>query len=131
MIQFFMLKLHLGGCMSPAPKFVLPITQEGMVYKIWDVVYKIVQNEYKIMIHFFMLKLHLGGGLHVTNPSNLNCRYAQEGMVYKIWDSVYKIVQNKYKIMIYFSLLKSVLGGGAVTCISKMGNFWAAALTAA
>ncbi len=40
---------------------------EGRVYKIWDLRYKIVQNEYKIMIHFFMLKLHLGG-LHVSNP---------------------------------------------------------------
>ncbi len=33
-----MLKLHLGGgaaCHQP-PKFELPITQEGMVYKIWD-----------------------------------------------------------------------------------------------
>ncbi len=56
------------------PKFELPIAQEGMMYKIWDSMYKIVQNEYKIMIQFFMLKLHLGGGLHVTSPPNLNCR---------------------------------------------------------
>ncbi len=43
-----MLKLHLEGaaCYQP-PKFELQIEQEGMVYKI-------VQNEYKIMIQFFM-----------------------------------------------------------------------------
>ncbi len=50
MIQFFMLKLHLMGPMSPAPKFELRIAQEGRVRNIWDLVYKIVQNEYKIMI---------------------------------------------------------------------------------
>ncbi len=59
MIQFFMLKLHLGGApCHQSPKFELPIAQEGMVYKIWDSVYKIVQNEYKIGIQFFMFKLH-------------------------------------------------------------------------
>ncbi len=74
MIQFFMLKLHFRGCMSPVQKFGLPIAQEGMVYKIWALVYKIVQNEYKIMTQFFMLKLHLGWRLHVTSPPpNLNC----------------------------------------------------------
>ncbi len=82
MIQFFMLKLHLGGCMSPALKFELPIAQEGMVYKIWDSLYKIVQNKYKI----------------VQNR-------------YKIVQNKYKIVQNKYKIMIHFSFSKSVFGG--------------------
>ncbi len=41
---------------SPIPKFQLPIVQEGMVYKIWDSVYKIVQNKYKIMIYFSFLK---------------------------------------------------------------------------
>ncbi len=34
----------MGGCMSPAPKFELRIAQERMVYKIWDLVFKIVQN---------------------------------------------------------------------------------------
>ncbi len=43
------------------------------MYKIWDLVYKILQNEYKIMIQFFMLKLHLVG-FHVTSPSDLNFR---------------------------------------------------------
>ncbi len=61
-----------AACHQP-PKFEFPIAQEGMVYQIWDSVYKIIQHEYKIMIRFFMLKLHLGG-LHVTSPPNLNCR---------------------------------------------------------
>ncbi len=70
------LLLGLWGCAAchQPPKFELPITQEGMVYKIWDSVYTIVQNEYKIMIQFFMLKLHLEG-LHFTSPPNLNCRW--------------------------------------------------------
>ncbi len=39
MIQFFMLKLHLGwAAFHQPPKFELPIAQEGMVYKIWDLV---------------------------------------------------------------------------------------------
>ncbi len=58
MIQFYMFKQHWGGCMSSTllltPKFELPIAQEGKVYKIWFLMYKIVQNEYKIMIQFFI-----------------------------------------------------------------------------
>ncbi len=64
MIQFFMLKLHSGTLHASDPlplKFELRIA-EGRMYKVWDLVYKIVQNEYKIMIQFFMLKLSLGGG---------------------------------------------------------------------
>ncbi len=63
MSLFFYLETSFrgGGCMSPTPKFKLRIAQEGKVYKIWDLVYKIVQNKYKIMIQFFILKLHLGG----------------------------------------------------------------------
>ncbi len=111
MIQFFMLKLYWGvaSCHQP-PKIELPIAQKGMVYKIWDSVYKIVQNECKIMIQFFMLKLHLG--CCMSPAPKFVLPVAQEGMVYKIWDSKYKIVQNKYKIMIYFSFSKSVLLGG-------------------
>ncbi len=55
-----------AACLQPF-KFELQIAEEGRVYKIWDLVYKIVQNEYKIMIQFFTLELHLGG-LHVSNP---------------------------------------------------------------
>ncbi len=67
MIHFFMLKLHLRGCMSPPPlpKFELLIAQEGMMYKIWDSVYKIEQNKYKIMIYFSFSKSVLGGRWHV------------------------------------------------------------------
>ncbi len=101
---------NLGGrgLHVTSPKFELRIGQEGRVYKISDSVYKIVQNEYKIMIQFFMLKLHLGAACHQQPKFELLIR--QEGMVYKIWDAVYKIVQKKYKIMIYFSFLKFVLG---------------------
>ncbi len=74
--------------------------------------YKIVQNEYKIMIQFFMLKRHLGGGGCMSPAPKFELPIEQEGMAYKIWDSVFKIVQNKHKIMVYFSFLKSVLGGG-------------------
>ncbi len=35
-----------------------------MAYKIWDSVYKIVQNKYKIMIYFSFLKSVLGGRWH-------------------------------------------------------------------
>ncbi len=83
------------------------------MYKTWDSVYKIVQNEYKIMIQFFMLKLHLRGGLHVTSPPKFELPIAQEGMVYKIWDSVYKIVDNGHKIMVQFFMLKLHWGGAA------------------
>ncbi len=60
-------------------------------HKIWDLVYKIVQNEYKIMIQFFMLKVHLGGCMSPDTPK-FELRIAEEGRVYKIWDLVYKIV---------------------------------------
>ncbi len=54
--------------MSPAPpKFELPIAQEGMVYKIWDSVYKIVKNKYKIMIYFSFSKSVLGGPVTCTS----------------------------------------------------------------
>ncbi len=67
MIQFFTLKLHWGGdCMSPAPKFELPIRQEGMVYKIWNSVYKIVQNKYKIMVYSSFSKSGWGGAVTCT-----------------------------------------------------------------
>ncbi len=101
-----------GGAACPHPlKFELRIAQEGRVYKIWDLVYKIIQNEQKIMIQFFILNLHLG--CCMSPAPKFELRKAQEGRVYKIWDLVHEIVQNKYKIMIYFSLLKFVffLGG--------------------
>ncbi len=51
MIQFFILKLHFGGLhFTSTPKFELRTAQEGTVYKIWNLMYKIVQNEYNIMI---------------------------------------------------------------------------------
>ncbi len=49
------------------PKFELPIAQEGMVYKIWDSVYKIVQNKYKIMMYFSFPKSVLGGPVTCTS----------------------------------------------------------------
>ncbi len=52
--------------MLPAHKFKLPIAQEGRVYKIWDLVYKIVQNKYKIMIYFSFSKSVLGGPVTCT-----------------------------------------------------------------
>ncbi len=61
-----------------------------MVYKICDLMYKIVQNEYKIMIQFFILKLHLvGAACH--QPPKFELPIAEEGMVYKIWDLVYNV----------------------------------------
>ncbi len=61
---FFYVETAIGWVTCPQPhKFELRIGHEGRVYKIWNSMYKIVQNEYKIMIQFFMLKLHLGGCL--------------------------------------------------------------------
>ncbi len=63
MIPFFMLKLHLGegaGCHQPL-KSELRIAQERRVYKIWDLVHKIVQNKYKIMKYFSFSKSFWGG----------------------------------------------------------------------
>ncbi len=81
--------------MSPAPKFELWMEHEGRLYKIWNFMYKIVQNENKIMMQFFILKLHFGA-LHFTAPSpNFELCIAQEGTVYNIWNMMYKIVQNK------------------------------------
>ncbi len=50
--------------MSPIPKFELRKAKEGRVYKIWHLVYRIVQNEFKIMIYFSLLKsvFRCGGG---------------------------------------------------------------------
>ncbi len=63
MTQFFMLRLHLGGLhVTSPPKFELPIAQEGVMYKIWDSMYKIVQNKYKIMVYFSFSKSVWGGG---------------------------------------------------------------------
>ncbi len=59
--------------MSPAPsKFQLPIAQEGMVYKICDSVYKIVQNKYKIMLYFSFSKSVLGvaGDMYLLEHPN-------------------------------------------------------------
>ncbi len=75
--------------------------------------YKIVQNEYKIMIQFFIFKVHLRR-LHVSDtppPLKFELQIAEQEKVYKNWDFGNKTVQNKYKIMMYFSLSKSVLGG--------------------
>ncbi len=67
----FYVETAFGGaaCHQP-PKFELLIAQEGMVYKIWDLVYKIVQNKYRIMIHFSFSKSVLGGRwLHLLSSS--------------------------------------------------------------
>ncbi len=63
MVQLFMLKLHLGGWTSatPTPEFELRVSEGESMYKIGDLVYKIVQSGYQIIIQFFMLKLHFGG----------------------------------------------------------------------
>ncbi len=53
--------------MSPAPKFELPIAQEGMVYKIWDSVYKIVQNNDIL----FVLEIRFGGPVTCTSTNRL------------------------------------------------------------
>ncbi len=52
------------------PKFELPIAQEGMVYKIWDSLYKIVQNKYKIIIYFSFSKSIWGGAVTCTFGSS-------------------------------------------------------------
>ncbi len=52
MIQFLCWKLIWeAACLQPS-KFELRTAQKGRVYKIWDVMHKIVQNKYKIMIYF-------------------------------------------------------------------------------
>ncbi len=71
MIQYFILKLHFGGLHFTShhlPKFELPMAQGGMVYKISDSVYKIVQNKYKIMIYFSFSKSVLVGPVTCTLP---------------------------------------------------------------
>ncbi len=98
-----------GGCISQAPQIWIADSARKKVYKIWDLVNKIVQIEYKIMIHFFYVESRFGAAA-CQQPLKFQLRIAEEGRVYKILDLVYKIVQNKYKIMIYFSLSKSVLG---------------------
>ncbi len=100
-------------------KFELRMGHEGRAYKIWNFMYKIVQNGNKIMIQFFILKLHFGG-LHFTSPPpKFELRIAQEGTVYKIFKFMYKIVQNEYKIMIKFFTLKLHLG----CCMSQPPKF--------
>ncbi len=46
---FYVEIAFVGAACHQPPKFELPISQEGMVYKICDSVYKIVQNKYKIV----------------------------------------------------------------------------------
>ncbi len=88
MIQFFMLKLHLWGCVSPAgPKFESRIAQEVRVYKIWDLVfkiwvlvYKIVENKCKIMIYFSLSKSIFwegGGRWHAPPVYNIFSQMCQ------------------------------------------------------
>ncbi len=112
MIQFFMLKLHLGGCMSPASPLPLPIwiadTARG--YGVQNLGLG-VQNCTKWVLNYdpvFCVENPFGI-LHVTTPHpQFELPKTQEGMVYKI-------VQNEYKIMIQFLMLKLNCGGGA-TC---------------
>ncbi len=47
------------------PNFELRLAEGGRMYKVWELVFKIV-------IHFFILKLHFVG-LLFTSPPNLNC----------------------------------------------------------
>ncbi len=54
---------------SSFPKFELRIAQEIRAYKIWDLVYKIVQNKYKIMIYFSLSKSVLGGPVTCTSAN--------------------------------------------------------------
>ncbi len=63
-----MLKLNRGWCTSltPTPKFELRLSEVGRMYKIWNLVYKIVQNEYKIMIYFSFSKSVLMGPVTCT-----------------------------------------------------------------
>ncbi len=91
MIQFFMLKLHLGGgCMSPAPKFELPIAQEGMAYKFGTRCTKLYKISTKLWSSFLCWNCICGGGCMSPAPK-FELLIVQEGMVYKILDSVYKI----------------------------------------
>ncbi len=96
MIQFFMLKLHLEGsegCMSPAPKFELGIAQEVRVYKIWDLVYKIVQNKYKIMTFFSFSKSVWGG----SGVMYLKWRHIMDiNLSYPSLKTVIKIISNEW-----------------------------------
>ncbi len=102
-----------GGAACPqTPKFELPIAQEGMVYKIWDSVYKIVQNEYKIMIQFFMLKLHLGGRMSPGLSQILIADSTRGNGVQNFGigvDNCTKLVQN-YDPAFY---VETAFGGGA------------------
>ncbi len=63
--------------MSPALKFELRMAPEVRVYKIRDLVYKIVQNKYKIMIYFsfskFVFGLGGGGDMHLISRNILVC----------------------------------------------------------
>ncbi len=108
----FYVETAFGGGMhvsAPTPKFKLWLAEEERMYKI-------VQNEYKIMIQLFMLKLHLEGGCTFPTPTpKFELRLAVGGRMYKIWDLVYKIVQNEYKIIIQFFMLKPHLGWLYVT----------------
>ncbi len=75
----FYVETTFGGLHVTSPlKFELPIAQEGMVYKIWDSVCKIVQNKYKVVIYFSFSKSVLGGPVTCTYPL---------ATLYKTWKS--------------------------------------------
>ncbi len=73
-----------------------------MVYEIWDLVYKIVQHKYKIMIYFSFTKSVLGGGGRWHVPENLRkfCRKFRvkfwTKLLIEIWSSKFrKLVEVK------------------------------------
>ncbi len=84
-----MLKLHsVGGaaCQQP-PKFELPIAQEGMVYKICDSVYKIVQNKYKIMIY-------VAGDMHLAKEKVKTGNIKTKKIVCKSWKKFMEVPER-------------------------------------
>ncbi len=112
MIQFFILKLHLGAaCHQPPQIWIADSAKREFCTKFGTRCTKLYKMSTKLWSSFLCWNC-IWGGLHVTSLPKFELPIAQEGMVYKICDSVYKIGQNKYKIMIYFSFSKSVLGGG-------------------
>ncbi len=73
-IQFFMLKLHLGDARLPHPttKFELRLTKGGRMYKISNLVYKIVQISTKLWSTFLCWNFIWGDACLPPPFQNLN-----------------------------------------------------------
>ncbi len=94
MIQFFYVETSLVGvgaaCQQPL-KFELRTAEDGVVYKIWALVYKIVQNKYRIMMYFSLSKSVFWGQVTCTECYS---RHSRSRLSVPVFISTYPRLQR-------------------------------------